>query len=98
MSKPASGSGGAQRTRCPRCGLPVLTQLVGHRAALSVMADDVPLQPAKAQAMTGPNRLAWCLRESRWSAAQLRWVHRGTHPADCPYPHVIDHQCRGAPH
>lgn len=95
MTKSAGGSG-AQRTRCPRCGLPVLTQLVGHRAALSVTADDRLLKPAAAAAMTGPNRLAWCVRGSRWTGPQLRWIH-GMHRVDCPHPHVIDHQCRGAP-
>ncbi|RLL66970.1 hypothetical protein [Streptomyces sp. Z26] len=84
-------SNGARPTRCPRCHRPVLRQLVGQRAALDVTADTAPLAPAAAHALTGPNRLAWCLRQTR-DGPDLRWTGP-THRAGCPHPHVIDHQC-----
>ncbi|MEV4437509.1 hypothetical protein AB0K09_00580 [Streptomyces sp. NPDC049577] len=83
--------GGARRARCPRCDRPVLRQLVGRRAALDVTADAAPMPAAAAQTLREPNRLTWCLRE-RSCSPDLRWLGPG-HPADCPHPHVIDHQC-----
>lgn len=82
---------------CPRgCGARLLRQSVGHRCALDVTADLRPLTPAEQAQARGPNRLIWCLHESRWSGAQLRWIHPW-HPADCPRAHVADHQCPGGP-
>ncbi|AEW94632.1 MULTISPECIES: hypothetical protein [Streptomycetaceae] len=85
-------SSGARRTRCPRCGRPVITQLVGRRAALAVVADDEPMPTARAAGRTTPDRLAWCLRDGPFAGIDLRWVYR-SHPPDCPHPHVLDHQC-----
>ncbi|MEU3447210.1 hypothetical protein AB0H29_08265 [Streptomyces thermolilacinus] len=81
----------ARRTRCARCRRPVLRQLVGRRAALDVTADDEPLTVAVAAARREPNRLDWCLHAAG-VRFDMRWSSR-THPADCPHPHVLDHQC-----
>jgi hypothetical protein len=80
--------------RC-RCGRTVLRQLVGRRAALDVTADADPLTAAAAAALREPNRLDWCVRV-RKHGPDLAWVDR-QHPADCPHPHVIDHQCSAPP-
>lgn len=90
MPRPSRSSRGARRTRC-RCGQTVLRQLVGQRAALDVTADVAELAAAAAAALREPNRLDWCLRTVS-GGPDLRWVG-GTHPAHCPHPHVIDHQC-----
>lgn len=89
---PASSSG-ARRTRCPRCGRPVLRQLVGRRAALDVTADAEPIPPADAHRLRTENRLDWCLRDVG-GGPDMRWAdcHRAR-GRPCPYPHVIDHQC-----
>ncbi|MFF9088611.1 hypothetical protein ACF1BE_19705 [Streptomyces sp. NPDC014991] len=94
MTRRPSSSGGARQVRC-RCGRPVLRQLVGLRAALDVTADAGPLTAAAAAALREPNRLDWCVR-TRKDGPDLAWVDR-SHPADCPRPHVIDHQCTAPP-
>ncbi|MBH1939242.1 hypothetical protein I5Q34_34140 [Streptomyces sp. AV19] len=81
---------GAVRGSCLRCGAPVLRQLVGRRAALSVVADAEPMTAADAFALREPNRLDWCLRELS-TGPDLRWTARS--PSPCPHPHVIDHRC-----
>ncbi|WP_406337340.1 hypothetical protein [Streptomyces sp. NBC_00649] len=91
MTRPPGSSGGARRVRC-RCGRTVLRQLVGQRAALDVTADADELTAAAAAALREPNRLDWCLRTTK-AGPDLRWLD-GTHRADCPHPHVIDHQCK----
>ena len=90
MTRQPKGSGGARRTRC-RCGQTVYRQIVG---ALDVTADADPLALAEALLRTGPNRLAWCLyQRSEWTPQKLREVSPSSHRADCPHPHVLDHQC-----
>ncbi|MEV6074957.1 hypothetical protein AB0L80_07600 [Streptomyces sp. NPDC052069] len=95
MSRPPAATGsGARRTRCPRCGIPVLRQLVGRRAALDVTADDAELSAAAAEALHHPNRLHWCLRATR-DGPDMRWADCRRRPETCPHPHVIDHECTG---
>ncbi|MGW7248846.1 hypothetical protein [Streptomyces decoyicus] len=91
MTTRAAGSSGARRTRCARCGCPVLRQLVGRRAALDVCADAEPMTAAAAAALREPNRLDWCVR-TVGGGPDLRWLDGG-HRIDCPHPHVIDHMC-----
>jgi hypothetical protein len=76
---------------CPRCSAPVLHQR--HGLPFVVTADAERLTPDAAAARTNPNRLAWCLRESRWTGARLVEVLGQLHNPVCPWPHVIDHQC-----
>jgi hypothetical protein len=76
---------------CERCGTPVITQLVGHRAALKATADAEPIPLDQALALREPNRLAWCLAPLRSGGAELRWLH--TAGARCGLEHVIDHRC-----
>ncbi|MFI7010013.1 hypothetical protein [Streptomyces sp. NPDC050145] len=90
MSRYSRSSNGARRTRC-RCGRTVLRQLVGQRAALDVTADADELTAAAAAALREPNRLDWCLRK-RADGPDLLWSSP-SHRANCPHPHVIDHQC-----
>ncbi|AZM46603.1 hypothetical protein DMB38_12955 [Streptomyces sp. WAC 06738] len=87
---------GARRGTCG-CGAPLLRQLVGRVAALSVVADARPLPLARALAAVEPNRLAWCLINGEHVEPRLRWINRGTHPATCPHAHVLDHRCNGPP-
>ncbi|MCX4705679.1 hypothetical protein [Streptomyces sp. NBC_01373] len=92
--KQPDSSGGARRTRC-RCGLYVLRQDVG---GLIVNVDTGHLQLAEARALSGPNRLAWCLyQRTVWSPIKLRSASASTHPEDCPHPHVVDHECAAPP-
>ncbi|MFF8901705.1 hypothetical protein ACF082_29970 [Streptomyces lydicus] len=81
-------------TQCPACRAPILRQLVGHRAALTVTADLTPLTPAEQATARTPNRLIWCLVQRPHTPARLRWIDP-THPADCPQPHVAEHTCTG---
>jgi hypothetical protein len=83
---------GAVRQDCPRCALPTLHQANG--LPLVVTADAEPLSLADALKLTGPNRLAWCLKTSRWSGNRLAEMHARSHRSDCPHPHVVDHECR----
>lgn len=82
---------GAVHQDCPRCGLPTYHQ--AHGLPFTVTTDAEKLTPAAAAARTGPNRLAWCLRESRWSGARLVEVLGAFHRPACPWPHVVDHRC-----
>ncbi|WP_406338232.1 hypothetical protein OG987_13255 [Streptomyces sp. NBC_01620] len=92
MSGRASRKGGDD-SRCPSCSAPVLRQLVGDRAALTVTADLRSLTPEQQAAARTPNRLIWCLKTGGpHSRPRLRWTGR-SHPTDCPHPHVTDHQC-----
>lgn len=93
---PAAAGSGARRARCPRCGSPVLRQLVGRRAALDVTADVGELTAAAAEALRHPNRLHWCLRQTR-DGPDMRWADCRRRPEPCPHPHVIDHECTGPP-
>ncbi|MFE7972969.1 hypothetical protein [Streptomyces shenzhenensis] len=72
---------------CPRCGAPVIHQR--HGLPLVVTADAERYPPEQAAGLTGPNRLAWCLRESPWTGLRLTEVH---HRA-CVFSHVVDHCC-----
>lgn len=83
---------GGDDSRCPACSAPVLTQLVGTRAALTVTADLRPLTPAQQAAARTPHRLIWCLKTSPHTTPRLRWTDPW-HPPDCAYPHLTDHQC-----
>jgi hypothetical protein len=76
---------------CPRCDAPVYVQRDG--LPFVVTADAERLTPEQARKLTGPNRLAWCLRESKWSPARLLEVLAPFHNRECPWPHVVDHQC-----
>jgi hypothetical protein len=91
VTRPAKTTTGAVRTDCGRCGAPTLRQPNG--LPWTVTADAEPMPLARALALTGPNRLAWCLKTSRWSGDRLTEMHTRSHPADCPHPHVIDHEC-----
>jgi hypothetical protein len=74
---------------CERCGAPVIKQLVGHRAALNVIADAEPIGREQVAALVEPNRLAWCLATLHSGGAELRW--RCWH--DCGHDVVIEHRC-----
>ncbi|MEV8394797.1 MULTISPECIES: hypothetical protein [unclassified Streptomyces] len=87
----AAGSG-ARRSRCPRCARPVLLQLVGRSAALSVVADAEQMTAAAAEALREPNRLHWCVRSGR-DGLDLMWADCRTRRTPCERPHVIDHKC-----
>ncbi|MFE6408192.1 hypothetical protein ACFVOR_14800 [Streptomyces sp. NPDC057837] len=85
--------GGAPTRRCPSCGTPVITQLVGNRAALNVTADLTPLTPDQQRELREPNRLIWCLRTNSLGHQRLLWLDPW-HPPDCPHgDHVADHRC-----
>lgn len=91
MARPGS----TRRTdnRCPNCRAPILRQLVGRIAAITVTADLWPLTPSEQAAVREPNRLIWCLRQaSEHLPARLTWTGRD-HPAQCPHPHVTEHRC-----
>ena len=81
----------AVQTDCPRCGAPVWQQRDG--LPLVVTADAERLTPTAAAKLTEPNRLAWCLREGKWSGARLVEVLGRLHSPACPWPHVVDHLC-----
>jgi hypothetical protein len=84
--------GGAD-SRCPACRAPVITQLVGDRAALKVTADLTPLTPAQQAELREPNRLIWCLRTNSLGHQRLTWTGP-RHPPDCPHgDHVTEHRC-----
>ena len=89
MYKPTSH--GATRTTCDRCGADVYQQKTG--LPFVVTADTEKLAPDAAAKLTGPNRLAWCLRETRWSGARLAEVLGPFHNRACTWAHVVDHIC-----
>lgn len=88
--KPETRAGAIARD-CPCCGQPTIHQSKGLH--LVVTADAQRLTPDQAQKLTEPNRLAWCLRESKWTGLRLVEVLGRLHNPACPWPHVIDHQC-----
>ncbi|MEV7140724.1 hypothetical protein [Streptomyces tauricus] len=74
---------------CIRCATPVIKQLVGHRAALTVIADAEPIPLAQALRLVEPNRLMWCLAVLAGGGTELRWSCRRA----CGHAHVIEHRC-----
>ncbi|MFE3578755.1 hypothetical protein [Streptomyces vinaceus] len=94
MSRP--GSAGADDSRCPRCRAPVLRQWVGRVAALYVVADLTPIDPADEHQIREPNRLTWCLVTGRWRPTELRWHHRN-HIPNCTHQIVAEHRCTTEP-
>ncbi|MDX3074594.1 hypothetical protein [Streptomyces sp. MI02-7b] len=92
MTREPRGTGAAD-SRCPSCGAPVLRQLVGRIAALTVTADPTPLTPEQeTQVRTDPNRLTWCLITGRWRPPELRWRHPA-HSPHCTHHVVACHRC-----
>lgn len=86
---------GGDDSRCPACRAPIIRQVVGQRAALTVTADPTPLTPAEQTAARTPHRLIWCLyRLGPHAPARLRWIDQH-HPARCPHQHVAEHTCTG---
>lgn len=85
---------GGSPQRCPSCGAPVITQLVGQRAALKVTADLTPLTPEQQRQLREPNRLIFCLRTNSLGHQHLTWLDPW-HPPDCPHGriHVAEHRC-----
>lgn len=79
----------AGATACVRCAAPVIKQLVGQRAALSVIADAEPIPLDEALRMAEPNRLVWCLAALAGGGHELRWACR----TGCQHEHVIEHRC-----
>lgn len=83
---------GGNNSRCPACRAPVITQLVGQRAALKITADLTPLTPDQQAAVREPNRLIWCLRTNSLGQQHLTWATG--HPPDCHHgDHVTEHRC-----
>ncbi|MET7933447.1 hypothetical protein [Streptomyces sp. NPDC005322] len=58
----------------------------------TVTADAVRHTAATAATLTGPNRLAWCLRETK-AGVRLVEVLPSVHGPQCPRPHVVEHEC-----
>lgn len=83
---------GAVRMDCARCGLPTLSQRAGA-LPFPIVADAAPLTLDAALALRTADRLAWCLRESKWSGARLAEISVSVH-AGCERPHVVCHVCR----
>ncbi|MGW0550524.1 hypothetical protein [Streptomyces altiplanensis] len=79
-------------SRCPSCRAPILRQLVGDRAALTVTADLTALTLEEQAAAREPNRLIWCLITNRFGARRLTWI-TSWHRTDCPHQHVTEHRC-----
>jgi hypothetical protein len=84
-------SQGASLRSCDWCGAAVLRQNEG--LPFVVTADAERLTPAAAAQLVEPNRLAWCLRESKFTGARLVEVLGRLHNPACPWPHVVDHRC-----
>jgi hypothetical protein len=80
-------------SRCTVCRAPIIrTRWLG----LPITATLRPLTPAEQTAVwdgDDRNRLVWCLRENRWTPTRLIEIHRHTHPASCPHPHIACHRC-----
>ncbi len=87
--KAARAFQGASPRSCDRCGAPVLRQLVGHRAALNVVADTEPRPAGELAPLTEPNRLLWCLATLHAGGVELRWRCRNA----CSHGTVIEHRC-----
>lgn len=84
--RPAAG-----RRQCERCGADVLRQTTG--VPWTVTVDEQRMTPDQAAALTTENRLAWCLREHRWTGMRLVEVLPHFHSPVCTWAHVIAHQC-----
>ncbi|MGW3144881.1 hypothetical protein ACWDG1_09400 [Streptomyces sp. NPDC001177] len=76
---------------CERCGTGVLRQRDGLPWVVTV--DTERLAPDQAAERVTANRLAWCLRESKWSGMRLVEVLRPFHNPACVWPHVVEHEC-----
>ncbi|MFF3511574.1 hypothetical protein [Streptomyces sp. NPDC002573] len=76
---------------CERCGQPVLRQKDG--LPWTVTVDEQRYTPDEAAKLASPNRLAWCLRESKWSGTRLVEVLPVFHNPACTWAHVIEHEC-----
>ncbi|WNI15556.1 hypothetical protein [Actinacidiphila sp. ITFR-21] len=86
---PPATTGPAQ---CGACGAPVIRQVVGRVAALTITADTTPIPRADEHRLREPNRLTWCLTTSRWAPTELRW--RCTeYTTRCDHQIVIEHRC-----
>jgi hypothetical protein len=81
----------AGHTSCERCGADIIRQKTG--LPWVVTADAGRLTPDQATKKTTPNRLAWCLRESKWSGMRLVMVLPVFHSPVCMWAHVIEHEC-----
>jgi hypothetical protein len=90
VTAPRKTAIGATRTTCPRCTAPCYRQLVGHRAALMVLADVAPYVTGDART-PGPWRLLWCVARLHGGVVDLRW--RCPADAVCSREHVICHMC-----
>ncbi|MFG2372597.1 hypothetical protein ACGFY9_14100 [Streptomyces sp. NPDC048504] len=92
-ARPRGGADSRRSTAGPRpcahCNTPVITQLVGQRAALKVTADAEPIPRADAVALAEPNRLVWCLAVLAGGSTELRWACRSA----CKHGAVIEHRC-----
>lgn len=91
--------GGAD-SRCPACGLPLLTQWTDGDAALRVRVTLPPEQEQhpypQAAARRTPNDLVWCLPRLPHRPLRLRWTGP-RHPPDCPHQHLTTHRCTTEP-
>jgi hypothetical protein len=81
-----SAAGGAA---CSRCGTPVIRQLVGQHAGLTVVVDAEPITREQAAVLVEPDRLAWCLAALHSGGSELRWRCRH----NCGHGVVIEHRC-----
>lgn len=90
MTRPTKPVAGAARTSCARCGASCWRQLVGHRAALMVMAEVTPYVAGDVR-QPGPWRLLWCVARLHGGAVDLRW--RCPRDKPCGREHVICHAC-----
>ncbi|MFJ4434580.1 hypothetical protein [Streptomyces sp. NPDC088923] len=82
---------------CRRCGAPVLAGLAGHVAALDVVADPTPLDPAAEIAALLEGRMTWCITTSPWTAPRVLWRDRWHASVPCPHHVVRDHRCPPQP-
>ncbi|SCD41163.1 hypothetical protein GA0115251_106940 [Streptomyces sp. TverLS-915] len=95
---PRARTRGADTLRCPACGTRLLTQWVGHTAALHARValpppdEPHPLATAREEITGNPNRLVWCLPRNPYAPPRLRWTG-ARHPPDCPHQHLPDHNC-----
>jgi hypothetical protein len=83
-------------SRCPACSAPVVSQLVGHTAALKATVDllpaDEPRPYGPALTASTADDLVWCLPRQRFRPLRLRWT-TSRHPPDCPHQHLTAHRC-----
>lgn len=81
---------------CAHCNTPVLTQLVGHTAALKATVDLPPADEGRpyppALAASTCEDLVWCLPRQGLRPLRLRWTS-GRHPPDCLHQHLTTHRC-----